>query len=221
MESTNEMDNTPEASLYKLSEVRNAGIVIRCLRNETDVMVNTGEIIGSNATVRVKFDDGTPTRQNWSRSTDHTALFAPNAMAFARRLVKHQKFLVEFSPYDKGPQILKFDLTGLPDKLPAVEKACNWAAIDASQAKTRALAEKAKADEAELQRKMVQALMPFIEPCREKWVPAGRWCWHDAENTSPLWQNSPPKATKEEALQDALHWAKEGRAFQSVMSHLN
>ena len=64
--------------------------------------------------VRLRFDDGAPTRQTWGISDDHDALFPRgHEKQFATQLKQHKKLILEFSYYEKAPRTVSFDLTGL------------------------------------------------------------------------------------------------------------
>ncbi len=135
----NEMDNTKEVVLHLKAENEIEGIIgsttpsllIRCAKNSTDAYVNVGTQVevedgSEDPSVRVKFDDGSPTGAKWTKSTSGEALFAPNAIGFAKQLAASQTFMFEFTPFQKRETTVKFDVRGLEAHLNKVSSACGW-----------------------------------------------------------------------------------------------
>jgi len=203
-ESINKMDNVPEVTLAKLSEdgALDHALAIRCSQRKTEVLVSTGTVLDDRGEVRLKFDHAKPVRQHWSRSSDHVALFA------------------EVTPLDEKPRVQEYRLAGLEDELPRVAAACNWEGNDRASATAKIAAERARSAEAALEKNIRDRLSPSVERCREKWMPQGKWCWYDA-NDSYYAHGSQGFDSRELAVQDAIKKAKSGRAFQSEMSRLN
>ena len=77
-------------------------------------------------TVRLRFDDGKPTTQHWDESTDHEALFAPNAIQFAKELAGSKTLTFQFTPFDASPAVARFNLEGLAPYLEKAASACGW-----------------------------------------------------------------------------------------------
>jgi hypothetical protein len=138
-EKSNEMDNTKEVVLMLKAENEIEGyigsitpsLVIRCMKNSTDAYVNVGTQVeveyGTDyPKVRVKFDDGKPSGERWSKATSGDALFAPNAKVFAKKLAASQTFMFEFTPFQKSETMVKFDVGGLEAHLNKVSSACRW-----------------------------------------------------------------------------------------------
>lgn len=108
-------------------------LIVRCKEGKTEVYMVTGmsasvEYDTESHTVRVRFDDGRPTTQHWSESTDHNALFAPNAVQLAKQLVRAKTLVIEFTPFDASPAVTRFNLQGLGTHLEKVASACGWQA---------------------------------------------------------------------------------------------
>jgi hypothetical protein len=204
-ESQNEMDKTPEVTLHT-SGSDGATLFIRCAEHKTEAFVNT-ETILDNEGVRVRFDDSSPVRQAWSKSTDHKALFAPDAITFARDLTKAQKFFFEFTPFEERERTISFEVSGLDGKLQKVSDTCNWDAIDKSRARS-------KAAESALRAK----IDPYVHPCK---VSATKgWCWSDPNDTMnsviPNYETYGGE-TREQAIQEAMRSARWGIAFKGVI----
>jgi hypothetical protein len=118
VESVDEMDNTPIVTLTK-SGTDNSTLVIRCKKHETDAFINT-ETVVDNGAVRIKFDQASPVRQSWTRSTDYKSLFAPDAVTFSRELASAKTFMFEFTPSQKGARLVSFNISNLAPKLQRV-----------------------------------------------------------------------------------------------------
>lgn len=123
-EPINKMDNTPVISLIK-SSVDRGQIVIRCAERKTDAYIVTG-LVGNWSGVRVKFDDSAPVQQYWLRSSDDTALFTPDPIAFSKRLAKAHSFLFEFKSDRTTLETIEFDVSGLDAKLGKISRGCAW-----------------------------------------------------------------------------------------------
>jgi hypothetical protein len=106
-------------------------LVLRCQEGKTNVYVVTGmaanvEYGTDGHTVRLRFDDGKPTTQYWSESTDHEALFAPNPTQLAKQLLKVKTLTFQFTPFNASPAVVRFNLEGLGPHLEKVANACGW-----------------------------------------------------------------------------------------------
>jgi type VI secretion system protein VasI len=107
-------------------------LIIRCRNKQTEVYIVTGVSARSiegeynRSAVRIRLDAGSPVRQVWSESTDNSALFAPSAVDFARKLANASKLYFEFTPYSSSAQVATFSVNGLVDKLPEVASNCGW-----------------------------------------------------------------------------------------------
>src|ERR1700723_2399828 len=130
------MDNTPQVDLRK-SGSNGASMTISCAEHKTEAYVETDTVV-DNGAVRGRFDQSAPVRQGWRRSTDYKALFAPDAITFARELTAAKTFTIEFTPFQEGARTLSFDVANLEPKLQKVSGACDWAAVDQSRARARA-----------------------------------------------------------------------------------
>lgn len=111
-ESTNSMDGVKTTVL--VDECGDHSIFIRFKGRQLEAYVTTPEMVGHDDTaVRVRFDDGKPISQDWSRSEDYHALFSPNPRWLVTKLQASKKFYVEYHPYEKVPETLSFDVAGL------------------------------------------------------------------------------------------------------------
>jgi hypothetical protein len=107
-------------------------LVVRCKERKTEVYVVTGMSASAELglfqqhTVRLRFDDGKPRRQEWSEGTNGQSLFAPGAVALARILAKAKTFRLEFTPFNSNNQIAEFNVQGLDQHLAKVARVCGW-----------------------------------------------------------------------------------------------
>jgi hypothetical protein len=106
-------------------------LIVRCKENQTDVYIVNGaspaiEYGIDGATVRLRLDSAPAFSGEWGKSTDGDTLFAPNAVALAKKMANAQTLLYEFTPFNSSPQQARFKLTGLSEHLPKVAAACNW-----------------------------------------------------------------------------------------------
>jgi hypothetical protein len=129
-EKTNAMDNTKKTllSLRSQDEVEGymgshaAYLIIKCENGKSDAYVSVGTQIqheyGSESYgVRLKFDDSNPVKQHWIGSTDGTALFSPSPRQFVQELEDAKVFLFEFTPFEKTATTVRFNVSGLSEKL--------------------------------------------------------------------------------------------------------
>lgn len=138
-EDTNEMDGTKRIALHLDAENEISGyigkhtptLIIRCIKKETDVFVNVRMQVQSNweyrtSKVRTKFDDAAPSAQWWNAAQGGDALFAPQAVSFAKKLARSKTFMFEFSPFQRTEETVTFDVRGLDKHLGKIASACGW-----------------------------------------------------------------------------------------------
>jgi hypothetical protein len=111
-------------------------LMIRCKEGKTDTYVMTGMAASveedpdggpsEEHAVRLRFDSNSPITDHWVESTNHSGLFAGDAISFARQLTSANTFTFEFSPFDSSPATARFDLRGLSEHLPKIADACRW-----------------------------------------------------------------------------------------------
>jgi len=120
-------ENDIEGSLQS----KRPSLIVRCQEGKTDAYIAAGmaasvEYDTDRHTVRLRFDDGKPTTQHWDASTDHEALFAPNAIQFARESASSKTLTFQFTPFDASPAVARFNLEGLAPYLQKAASACGW-----------------------------------------------------------------------------------------------
>jgi hypothetical protein len=120
-------ENTASAGLGRARPV----LVVRCLGNTTDVFVYTqwpAAMEGQNdqRTTHISFDGGRESTEHWLTSADHDALFAPDGVAFARRLARSQTLRFGFTPHNAGRESVEFHLAGFAAHVGSVSRLCRW-----------------------------------------------------------------------------------------------
>jgi hypothetical protein len=106
-------------------------LVVRCLAGTTQAFVYTQvspaiEQRDDRRTVRVSFDGETETVERWPGSADHDALFAPDGIAFARRLSTARTLRFRFTPHNAPLASIDFDVHGFDAHLASVARTCRW-----------------------------------------------------------------------------------------------
>lgn len=130
-DTVNAMDGRHTAVASLDAPGKHASLIIRC-RNTTlpsdllcngggklDAYVVTDDIVHQYPTVRVRFDDGRPVSENWNRSGDYKAMFAPNPHQLVSALMKSKQFFIEYPPYERIPETINFSVKGLPGLIDA------------------------------------------------------------------------------------------------------
>jgi hypothetical protein len=126
-----------------------ASLVVLCKGGHAEAYVNAPEIISPEYGVRVRFDDGKPTRQYWTRATDYHAVFTPNVAGFLRKLTTSSIFYFEYTPYQEGSRVVSFNVSHLPT---GVYDACVKTEIDTLVAREKKIAAEEAARKAQQER---------------------------------------------------------------------
>lgn len=119
------MDGTKFAQVISATS-GNPELVIRCEGKKTDLMVSTDSVVDDHS-VRLKLDEGKPLTQQWDRSEDYEVLFPRQPILLAKQLSGAKVLMFEYKPYQRGEQVLEFQLDGLRDALSEVSTVCSWA----------------------------------------------------------------------------------------------
>lgn len=137
-ETTKEIDGTRQAVLRLDSEDEIDGIIskhrpylaIQCKGGKPEVVVNVGKPVQheygefDTYAVRLRIDSGAPTRQRWTGSTNHVALFSPAPTRLIQQLGKAETLLFEFTPFQESERTVRFNVSGLASKLKPVAAVC-------------------------------------------------------------------------------------------------
>lgn len=109
-------------------EDRHGLLVIRCMDNETDVILSWPNYLGrgNDHTVESKVDDKPIVKQKWIESTNGEAVFMPSPIKWLRTLKDARHLIVRLKPYQRGYEELEFDLNGIDDVIGRISEACKW-----------------------------------------------------------------------------------------------
>lgn len=101
---------------------------LRCRQNQLAIFVATGLVLQSDdnvmSPVTITFGSTAATAARWSRSTDFTAVFAPDPFAFMQQLLANPDLRFEIHPADAEPTVIGFDARGLERHLWAIQTSC-------------------------------------------------------------------------------------------------
>jgi len=158
--SKDKMDGSPSAVFSTRAINANSSMIVRCRQGKTELYVTTPRMVASNSTVRIKYDNEPPFEKTWIRSDDYHALFAPDmnfdsddfadsstenlVASWVRAIASSKRFMLEYHPYERTPEVLEFNVTGLKTELPTIAKACLWEQHEKEAAKERAVEAAAK-----------------------------------------------------------------------------
>ena len=104
-------------------------LAVRCLSRQTEVFVVTDtaasfEPMADRHTVRLGFDGEAPTTEQWSDSSDHRELFAPEGAGLAQRIAGANHLQFTFTPFNASPVKVEFDVRGFAAPLQSIAKMC-------------------------------------------------------------------------------------------------
>jgi hypothetical protein len=106
-------------------------LVVRCDGGRMQAFVYTAsaiqmEPVDENHSVRVSFDGEPEVTERWADSSDHDALFAPDATAFARRVATARTLKFGYTPHNALRVVADFQTSGLNDLIAPAAKQCGW-----------------------------------------------------------------------------------------------
>lgn len=106
-------------------------LVVRCDAGRMQTFVYTASALqmeaqDENHSVRVSFDDEPEVTERWADSADHDALFAPDAVAFARRVTAARRLRFGYTPHNALKAVAEFHVSGLSDLVEPAAKQCGW-----------------------------------------------------------------------------------------------
>lgn len=118
-----------------MSRVRPA-LAVRCLSRATEVFVMLDTSIAfereaDRRTVRVQWDDGPVSIQQWDISESSRELFVPDGIAFARRMAIARRLRIGFTPFNAAPVTAEFAVEGFDRLADRVARTCGWRLGDA------------------------------------------------------------------------------------------
>ena len=106
-------------------------LIVRCLYRTTEafVMLETSTGFEDDAnlrTVRVQWDDEQPAVQKWTVSETARELFAPDGVAFVRRMASAKRLRFGFAPFNAEPVTAEFAVEGFDKLAGLVASTCGW-----------------------------------------------------------------------------------------------
>jgi len=102
-------------------------LTVRCMENETDVIIDWAMYITiDEVDVLTRLNKTPATTRSWLMSTNREATFAPNPIKFINEMTKHYRLLAKVTPYGENAVTTSFTIAGLETYLPALRKACHW-----------------------------------------------------------------------------------------------
>ena len=106
-------------------------LIVRCMSKRTEAFVFTGSALKiepqtEDHTVSFRFDNEQETTMRWPDSAEHDALFAPDAAAFAQRLIHAHTLRFGYTPHNAEPVEAHFEVSGLGALIDPVGKECGW-----------------------------------------------------------------------------------------------
>jgi len=129
----NPIDDSTTVSLVLLADSGQSswgtpiGLVLRCHSNKTEVFINWGEYLGSEAKVTARVGDTKAKTRTWGLSTDSKATFYPGGdITFIKELLETDRLVAQVTPYGESPVTAVFDLGGLPNAIKPLRETCGW-----------------------------------------------------------------------------------------------
>lgn len=105
---------------------------IRCKENTTDAYVVVGMSVANTygqyntAEITLRFDKTKAFDVQMDKSTDGEAVFFRQPIQVIKQMMKHNRLLFQFTPFNSSPAITTFDLTGLSETIKPLREACGW-----------------------------------------------------------------------------------------------
>lgn len=102
-------------------------MVLRCKSNKTEVYLRWGEYLGREAMVTGRVGKNKPITIPWNLSTDSQATFFPGQpIGFIKKLMEHDKYVAQVTPYNESPTTAVFDISGLSQAVKPLRQTCGW-----------------------------------------------------------------------------------------------
>lgn len=103
-------------------------LIARCMSNSTEVFINWGDYLGSEADVLTRIGKNDAVTRRWSLSTDSQATFYPENgdIAFLKKIMEADSLVAQVTPYNESPTTAIFDTVGLEDAIKPLRETCHW-----------------------------------------------------------------------------------------------
>ncbi len=104
-------------------------LVVRCDAGRMQMFVYTAsaiqmEPVDENHSVRISFDGEPEVTERWADSSEHDALFAPDAAVFAHRVATARTLKFGYTPHNAPRVVAEFQTSGLNDLIGPAAKQC-------------------------------------------------------------------------------------------------
>lgn len=108
---------------------KNAQLILRCNQKKTEAFIVWPNFIGlhEGPSVEVKLDGGNIEKKTWSPSSNGTAAFRPKPIEWIRSISGGKRLIVRLAAFQRIPEEVEFDITGLDAVTDEIAKACGWA----------------------------------------------------------------------------------------------
>jgi len=104
----------------------NVVLFIRYQNGSTDLFVAWDEYLSDNTRMTIRFGDNDPYTENWSESSDNTAVFCRSPLTFIQKIAEHDRLVMWITPYSEGPKTAVFDIRGLKDEVMPYNDDLEW-----------------------------------------------------------------------------------------------
>ena len=106
-----------------------ARLVVRCLKNQTEVYVHWPDFVGIAQSRQVKWrvDDQPIVTETWTDySSDGQAAFAPSPIPFLKKLLGGKELVFSLSTFSKVARTVTFPIVGSDEAIKPVRTNCKW-----------------------------------------------------------------------------------------------
>ena len=105
-------------------------LILRCKEGSVDAFIHFGARAaverGGTTTLWVRFDTAPAISMVTSGFTNGLAYFVSDAKSFIEDLLRTEKLLVRFTPFNSSPQDTLFMLVGVKESIVQLRRACRW-----------------------------------------------------------------------------------------------
>lgn len=103
---------------------------LRCQEHKTQAYIHVGTSLETTqwetARLTLRFDSEKASQENFPLATSYDAVFFPAHIPTIKKMLRHERLLIEITPFRAAPQRTTFRLTGLSEHVVALRKACQW-----------------------------------------------------------------------------------------------
>lgn len=114
----------------RYKEPVHVSLTLRCHENKTSAIFHFGGHFMSDTAgagrVTYRLDKNPAKTASFSESTNHEALFAPNAIEFIKGLFGGETLTIRAAPYNENAIIAEFNVTGTEEAVKPLRQAYKW-----------------------------------------------------------------------------------------------